>query len=46
MYEELLELHGMGPLKVERYGDLLLDALRPHAERLRAEHEAVAQVVD
>ena len=39
--EELLELHGMGELKVERYGDLLLDALQPHAERLRAEHDAM-----
>ena len=43
--EELRELYGMGGpdgLKVARYGDLLLDALRPHADRLRAEHEADA----
>ena len=38
---ELLELHGMGELKVQRYGELLLDALRPHVDRLRAHHEAV-----
>lgn len=37
---ELLELHGMGTLKVQRYGDLLLDALRPHADRLREAHAA------
>ena len=40
--EELLELHGMGELKVQRYGELLLEALRPHAERLHKEHEAMA----
>ena len=43
--DELRELYGMGGpdgLKVQRYGDLLLDALRPHSERLRAEHEALA----
>jgi superfamily II DNA helicase RecQ len=39
--DELLELHGMGELKVQRYGDLLLDALRPHAARLHAEHAAM-----
>jgi len=38
---ELLELHGMGELKVQRYGELLLDALRPHVDRLRAHHEAM-----
>lgn len=40
--QELLELHGMGELKVQRYGDLLLEALRPHAAQLRAEHEVTA----
>ena len=39
--EELLELHGMGELKVQRYGELLLDALRPHTEKLHAEHAAM-----
>ena len=29
----------MGDLKVQRYGQMLLDALRPHADRLCAEHE-------
>lgn len=40
--EELLELHGMGQLKVQRYGELLLSTLRPHAEKLHAEHAAMA----
>jgi uncharacterized small protein (DUF1192 family) len=40
--EELLELHGMGELKVQRYGEILLGALRPHIERLKAEHAAAA----
>jgi hypothetical protein len=31
----------MGELKVQRYGELLLDALRPHVDRLRAHHEAM-----
>ena len=43
---ELLELHGMGELKCQRYGDLLLDALRPHAAKLHAEHAAMAQEAD
>lgn len=41
--DELLELHGMGELKVQRYGDLLLEALQPHAERLHAEHAAMEE---
>ena len=40
--EDLFQLYGMGELKVQRFGALLLDALRPHAEKLRAEHEATA----
>ena len=36
--EELGELYGMGQLKVERYGALLLEALQPHVDQLRAEH--------
>ena len=40
--EDLLQLYGMGELKVHRYGDILLDALRPHAKTLRAEQEVAA----
>jgi len=38
--DELLHLYGMGELKVQRYGTLLLETLAPYAEALRDEHAA------
>ena len=36
--DELGALFGMGPKKLAAHGALLLDALRPHADALRADH--------
>ena len=38
--EDLGELYGMGAKKVARHGQMLLDALAPHVEELRAAHAA------
>eukprot|EP00966_Prymnesium_polylepis_P007789 178945-Prymnesium_polylepis.1 len=37
--DELHGLYGMGDLKVARYGELLLGALRPHVDKLQAERQ-------
>lgn len=40
--KELRQCHGMGEVKVEKYGALLLEALAPFADALREEHAAAA----
>lgn len=38
--DELYEMYGMGEKKVRAHGQMLLDALAPHADELRAGHAA------
>ena len=44
--EQLHDLYGMGEKKVKAHGALLLEALRPHADALKADHEAARAVLD
>ena len=37
--DELIDLYGMGEKKVNAHGQMLLDALAPHVDELREEHE-------
>ena len=38
--DELYDLYGMGEKKVKAHGQLLLDALAPHVDALKADHDA------